>query len=163
MTVTIKHLYISPGDNYYGPYGDDSLEHPIAQRTSINVVAGKGIENDRYYGFDEDYHGQITFFDWAVYQQVRDEIVKDDLPPSNFRRNVLIEGIDLNTLIGKRFLLGGVEYIGSCECSPSHWMDEACGDGTHEFLRKRGGIRAGILKDGRLDCGIYDLEVLGDA
>ncbi len=57
MTVTIKHLYISPGDNYFGPYGDDTLDHPITQRTSIDLVAGKGIANDRYFGFDEGYHG----------------------------------------------------------------------------------------------------------
>ena len=162
MTVTIKHLYISPAHNYYGANEENTADHVMIERTSIDLKAGEGIESDFFLGADEDHHGQITFFDWEVFKTVRDEIVKGDLRPSNFQRNIFIEGIDLHTLIGKRFLLGRVEFIGSCEV-PSPWMDETCADGTHDALKERAGIRARIINDGRLDLGNYELEVLGNA
>jgi len=73
-----------------------------------------------------------------------------------------VEGVDLNELIGKRFSIGGIEFTGSCEAAPCFWMDEACAEGTHEFLKGRGGLRARILDDGELAVGEYELEILGD-
>ncbi len=162
MQVTLKHLYISDGHNYFGRYGKTSLGHLIEERETLEIVAGKGIKDDRFFDYEEDYKGQITFFDYAVYEKVRDEVVKGDLDPSKFRRNVIIDGVDLNSLIGKRFGLNGIEFTGSCECSPCFWMDEACAEGTLEFLVGKGGLRARILHDGELRSGVYELEVLGD-
>eukprot|EP00112_Aurelia_sp_Birch-Aquarium-sp1_P003708 Seg14167.1 transcript_id=Seg14167.1/GoldUCD/mRNA.D3Y31 product="GTP 3' 8-cyclase" protein_id=Seg14167.1/GoldUCD/D3Y31 len=123
------------GHNYYGRYGKGSKDFPIEEREQIEVVAGKGIVGDRFFDYKPDYKGQITFFQWEVYEAVRDEVVKGDLEPTKFRRNVMVEGIDLNELIGKRFTLGGIEFTGSCEAKPCFWMDEACAEGTHEFLK----------------------------
>lgn len=160
--VTIKHLFISPGHNYYGRYGMGSLDHAIEERSEIQLVAGKGVEDDRFYEYKEDYKGQITFFDWAVYERVRDEVVKGELAPSAFRRNVVLQGVDLNELIGKHFRIGEMEFTGSCECAPCFWMDEACAEGTHEFLKGRGGLRARILKGGCLSVGTAELEILAE-
>ena len=163
MDVTIKHLYISPARNYYGADEESTADHIMIERTSIDLKAGEGIDNDFFLGSEEAHHGQVTFFDWEVFKQVRDEIVKGELRPSNFQRNIFIEGVDLHTLIGKRFRLDGVEFIGSCETSASPWMDEKCADGIHDSLKNRAGIRASILNDGQLDQGGYKLDVLGDA
>lgn len=161
MNVTLKHIFISPGHNYYGRHGKGSLDHPIEEVASIRCVAGRGIEGDRFFDYKPDYKGQITLFDWAVYERVRDELVMGDLHPMAFRRNVVVHGVDLNTLIGQRFTLGGLELTGSCECAPCYWMDEACAPGTHEFLTGRGGLRARIVKGGELTLGECALEVLG--
>ena len=162
MQVRIKHLYISDGHNYFGRFGMKSLDNKIEERHSLELVSGKGIVGDRFFDHEEDYKGQITFFDWAVYQKVKIEVVKGDLDPSKFRRNVMLEGVDLNSLIGKRFSLNGIEFTGSCECSPCFWMDEACAEGTLDFLLGRGGLRARILNYGELKPGVYELEILGD-
>jgi len=162
MQVSIKYLYISHGHNYFGRYGMSSLSHEIEEREHLDLMAGKGIVGDRFFDYEEDYKGQITFFDWAVYERVKNEIVNGELDPSKFRRNVLMEGVDLNDLIGKRFSIGEIEFTGSCECSPCFWMDEACAEGTEEFLKGRGGLRARILDDGELRAEDYTLEVLGD-
>jgi len=162
MKVQIQHIFISPGHNYYGRYGKGSLDHEVVERGEVELVAGKGIVGDRFFDYKPDYKGQITFFDDAVYQKVKEEVVQGELSPSAFRRNVMVKGVDLNSLIGKRFSIGGVEFTGSCECSPCFWMDEACAPGTHEFLKDRGGLRARVLCDGNLTCAEYDLEVLGD-
>ncbi len=162
MQVTIKHLYISDGHNYFGRFGMKSLDHEIEERDRLELVSGKGILGDRFFDYEENYKGQITFFDWAVCEKVKAEVVKGDLDPSKFRRNVMLEGVDLNSLIGKRFSLNGIEFTGSCECSPCFWMDEACAEGTLDFLVGRGGLRARILDDGELKPGVHELEVLGD-
>mgnify|MGYP000347881284 FL=1 len=162
MKVTLENIYISPGHNYFGRYGKTSLGYEIIERDEIELVAGKGVVDDRFFDYLDDYKGQITFFDWDVYQKVKNEVVKGELDPSKFRRNVLLKGIDLNELIGKRFSIDGIELTGSCECSPCFWMDEACAEGTEEFLKGRGGLRARILKDGVLRLGSAELEILGD-
>ncbi|MGB2403345.1 MAG: MOSC domain-containing protein [Akkermansiaceae bacterium] len=162
MTVTLKHLFISPGHNYYGRHGKGAMDFPIEAVERIHCVAGRGIEGDRFFDYKPDYKGQITFFDWKVYEQVRDEVVKGELDPMAFRRNVILEGVDLNELIDKRFTLGGLELTGSCECSPCYWMDQACAPGTHEFLKGQGGLRARIVKGGELVMGECKLEIVGE-
>jgi MOSC domain-containing protein YiiM len=162
MTVSLKHLFISPGHNYYGRHGKGAMDFPIEEVERIQCVAGRGIEGDRFFDYQPDYKGQITFFDWAVYERVRDEIVKGELHPMAFRRNVVLEGVDLNELIDKRFTLDGLEFTGSCECSPCYWMDQACAPGTHEFLKGRGGLRARIVKGGDLVLGECELKITGE-
>ncbi len=162
MKVTIKSIYISPGHNYFGRYGKGSLDHRIEQRESIEIIAGKGIKGDRFFDYKPDYKGQITFFDWQVYQRVKSDIVSGDFEPSKFRRNVLLDGVELNELIGKRFTINGIEFSGSGECSPCFWMDEAVAEGTEDFLKGRGGLRARIHTDGELSLGEWELEELGD-
>ena len=163
MKVSLKHFYIAPDHNYFGRHDfGSSLDFPIVEKESIDCVAGSGIKDDRFFNFIEDYKGQISFFDWDVYERVRDEIVKGDLSPIAFRRNVVVKGIDLNSLIGKHFQIGDLEFTGSCECSPCYWMDEACAPGTHQFLKGHGGLRARIIKGGELALGDYEVKILGD-
>ena len=72
------------------------------------------------------------------------------LRPPLFRRNVLTTGVDLNTLIGQRFTLQGIEFEGVEECRPCYWMDEAIAPGAEDYLKGHGGLRARILNDGVL-------------
>ena len=70
--------------------------------------------------------------------------------PGVTRRNVITLGLDLNSLVGKRFVIQGIEFEGVCECSPCHWMNHAIGEGAERALHGRGGLRARILGDGLL-------------
>jgi MOSC domain-containing protein YiiM len=71
-------------------------------------------------------------------------------PSSVFRRNVITSGVDLNTLIGREFEIQGVRFLGTGECSPCHWQNEAFAPGAEYALQGRGGLRAKILSDGVL-------------
>lgn len=161
MQVTLKHLFISTGHNFYGRHGKGAMDYAIEEVDQIDCVAGLGIKGDRFFDYKPDYKGQITLFDWDVYERVRDEIVKGELHPLAFRRNVVMQGMDLNSLIDKSFTLGDLELTGSCECAPCYWMDQACAPGTHEFLKGQGGLRCRILKGGSLNVGGCDLDVTG--
>ena len=149
MEPAVKALYISSGHNYYGRHGKGSLDHETMAVDSIDCVAGKGIKGDRFFDYKEDYKGQITFFDTAVWKDVELQMGKE-IDPMSFRRNVLTEGCDLNQLIGKEFAIQGVTFYGMEECKPCYWMDEACGDGAEDQLKGRGGLRAKILTSGQL-------------
>lgn len=158
-SLKIHHLFTSPGHNYYGRHGKKSEGHDITGHESIELVAGKGIPGDRFYGWKDDYKGQITFIDLALIEDIRSHAGNPDLPASAFRRNVVISGIDLNSLIGRTFSIGGIRFEGTEECSPCYWMDEACGKpGTEEIMKGRGGLRCRILDDGILKTGPAELH-----
>ena len=150
--MKIKAIYISPGHDFVGRHGKARLEHGIQKVNTVECVAGQGLVGDRYFGHKEDFKGQITFFDWAIYEQIKKDFACPQLDPAAFRRNVLTAGTDLNTLIGQRFTLQGVEFEGSEECRPCYWMDEAAAPGVFEALKGFGGLRARILTSGRLSC-----------
>lgn len=148
--IRIKHLYISPGHNFFGHHGKPPSEHEIVELDEIHCLAGRGIEGDRFVDFKPDYKGQITFFASEIYEQLCVTLARTDRPPSVFRRNVITEGVNLNTLIGKSFEIQGVRFQGVSECTPCYWMDQAFAPGAEEALKGNGGLRAKILSDGVL-------------
>ena len=162
MRVDIRHIFISPGHDFVGRYGKGRENHGIQPCESITCTAGMGIEGDRYYGHKEDYKGQITFFSEDVAAALEAHLNISDLDRSAMRRNVLVAGVDLNSLIGKRFQLGELVLTGSEECAPCFWMNEAVGEGAHEWLRGKGGLRCRIEKSGVLGTGETELQILGD-
>ena len=148
MNVGIRHLYISPGHNYFGRHNQPAGENPILEVDRVHCLAGRGIEGDRFCDWKSNYKGQITFFEWEVYQNLGVQCGVTGVMPSVFRRNVVTEGIDLNALIGSEFEIQGVMFKGTEECRPCHWMDEAFHPGAEERLRGHGGLRAKILTNG---------------
>ncbi len=148
----IRHIYISPAHNYVGHHGKAPGTHSDLEVDQVECVAGKGLRGDRYFNHKPDYKGQITFFDWDHLVRMWDEL---KVPPqlrdaAATRRNVLVEGIDLNSLIGCEFTLQGIRFMGTEECRPCHWMNRAIHPEAEPWMRGRGGLRARILDDGIL-------------
>ena len=146
----IRHIFVSPGHNFRGHHGQPPGEHPIDEVDEVECVAGSGLTGDRYFDHQSDFKGQITFFSWDVFQVLCDRLDIHDQSPSVLRRNVFIEGLDLNALIGKEFSLQGIAFHGTEECTPCYWMDRAFGPGAEEALKGQGGLRARILTSGTL-------------
>lgn len=158
--VHIRHIFISPGHNFFGHYGGPAGTHPITEVAECRCVAGRGIEGDRFFDHKDNYKGQITFFAWDVFEQLKAAAKAPNAPPSAMRRNILIDGLDLTPLVGRVFELQGIRFEGAEECRPCAWMDEAVGPGAEAFLKGRGGLRARILTDGVLYVGPGELDVL---
>jgi MOSC domain-containing protein YiiM len=149
-TITIEHLFISPGHNFFGHHGKPPGENPMVEVEEMRCLAGRGIEGDRFLDYKPDYKGQITFFPAETYDELCVRFDVWDKSPSAFRRNVITRGVDLLTLIGREFTIQGVRFLGAAECSPCYWQDGAFAPGTEEALQRRGGLRAKILTDGVL-------------
>lgn len=154
VSARIRHIYISPSHNFRGHHGVPPGENPIVGKSEIRCVAGRGIEGDRYFDTEENFDGQITFFSCQIFERLCEAISSPDCKPSAMRRNVITDGVDLNTLIGREFEIQGVRFLGTEECHPCYWMDQAVGPGAKDFLRGNGGLRARILTDGilRVNC-----------
>ncbi|MDE3069046.1 MAG: molybdenum cofactor biosysynthesis protein [Verrucomicrobiota bacterium] len=148
--VKIRHLYLSPGHNYFGHHGLPSGRHPAVEVAQIECVAGHGVKGDRFFDFKQNYNGQITFFSQEIFDALCAVLNLSGKSPGAARRNVVIEGVDLNSLIGAEFDIQGVKFHGMAHCAPCHWMDEAFAPGAEHFLQNRGGLRAQILTDGTL-------------
>jgi MOSC domain-containing protein YiiM len=153
----IRHIFISSGHNFFGRYGQPAGTHDVADVARVKCRAGWGLEGDRFYGYRPGYKGQVTFFAWETHVAAQREFGVPRLPPSVYRRNVVVEGLDLNALIGRRFTLGGVEFEGTAEARPCHWMNSAVAPGAEEWLMGNGGLRAKVLTDGELIRGPVDL------
>jgi molybdopterin synthase catalytic subunit len=148
----LLEIWISEGNDFRGRHEKGRLDHGIRGVFEIECVAGMGLRGDRYFGYKPDFKGQVTFFDAAAVQAVREHFSVTDLSSSVFRRNLIVRGIDLGAWKGKRFRFQGIEFEASEECKPCYWMDEVVGPGAEEFLKGnfRGGLRARILTDGIL-------------
>ena len=149
--ISVEHLFISPGHNFYGRQGQTPGSHPLLRVQKIDCVAGRGIKGDRFFDYKPDYKGQITFFAAEVFDLICTELNLEGADPAALRRNVITRGPDLNQLIGTEFTLQGLQFLGIEECRPCSWMNIALRHpGAEQWLRGRGGLRAKILTDGPL-------------
>ena len=159
MKIIIDDIWISPGHDFKGRHGKGRRNHGMMRVEEVLCEAGRGLAGDRYHDEEPGAKTQVTFVDRKVVDEMCRTlgIVRPDY--SSLRRNVLVSGVDLNSLIGKTFAIDGVFFEGVEECKPCYWMDEAVAPGANAFLAGRGGLRCRILNGGILRCGENVLEL----
>ena len=162
MLIRLLSIWISEGHDFKGRHGMDRMNYQTKSCEKIKLVAGRGIEGDRFFDHKPDFKGQITFFSEEVARQLEEELGLPGVDRSAFRRNALVSGIDLNELVGRKFSIDNIVFSGSEECAPCYWMDEAIGPGAHEWLKGRGGLRCRILTGGQLSMGEKELSIGGE-
>lgn len=148
--MRVRHIYVSPGHNYFGRYGKPADTHTITEVAEVECVAGYGLRGDRFFGYRPDYKGQATFFAAEIFEAARKKFNVPELSPAAFRRNIITEGVDLNSLIGETFTLQGVTFLGMEECRPCFWMEQAIAPGAEDWMKGQGGLRARVLSTGWL-------------
>jgi len=148
--LEVEGIWISTGHDFRGRHGLGRLENGIEAVDEVECVAGRGLVGDRYFDFKEDFKGQVTFFSAEVLEELREKFGEVD--GAVVRRNIMVRGGDLEGLIGRKFMVQGVMFEGSEECSPCYWMNEAVGEGAEDFLKGkcRGGLRARIVLGGKI-------------
>jgi hypothetical protein len=136
--ITIQHIFISPGHNYFGRPKAGPGEHPTPDVDAVEARTGLGLVGDRYYAVP------------AQFGLAR-------LSPAIMRRNIVTQGVNLNQLLGHEFELDFgdhlIRFAGTKACSPCGWMDAAIAPGAWKFLKGRGGLRARVLSDGVIRKG----------
>ena len=159
--ITIHHIYISPGHNYFGRPKEGPGTHPTEDVAAVEVRANKGLVGDRYFGVAAHYNAQITFISAEIFDALLQAMGTEGLSPILTRRNIVISGVPLNQLIGQDFSIqsaeGVVRFAGVKQCSPCAWMDAVIAPGAQKFLRGRGGLRVRALSDGVLHRGTATL------
>ena len=115
---------------------------------SIEVIANQGIVNDRYFKEYNEKDLQITLIESENIDYVN-EISSSHIPYIDFRRNIITQGIKLNELVNKEFIIGEVKIKGHRLCDPCKYLQDKL---KHANLVKnlvnKGGLRCEILSDG---------------
>jgi MOSC domain-containing protein YiiM len=113
---------------------------------SVEVTA-EGLRGDRYYG-----RRNITLIEAEALEGMLSD-TGVELSAAESRRQVLTRGIRLNELAGKRFTVGEVECVGEEWCEPCAHLQRLTRPGVLEGLVHRGGLRADIVRGGRIAVG----------
>ncbi|HAZ94533.1 MAG TPA: sulfurase [Porticoccaceae bacterium] len=132
----------------------------VSGHQKVSVRAGKGIEGDRYFTNTgknrSNYKGQP---DWEI-TLIESEVIEafnhdtgNKFHESDFRRNLVTEGIRLNDLVGKTFNINGVSFYGVQLCEPCASLQKRLAVKILPDLIGKGGLRAQIRGVGLLNVG----------
>ena len=127
--------------------------------TNVEVIANKGIVNDRYFSENNDQDLQITLIE-SENIDYYNEISETKIPYINFRRNIITKGIQLNDLVGKKFLIGNIKVKGHRLCAPCRYLQELLKQkNLVKKLLNRGGLRCEILTDGTISVNDHIKQI----
>jgi MOSC domain-containing protein YiiM len=133
---------------------------PMRSFPTLELIEGRGIEGDRYlvghetgfYSHKPDEGRQITLFEMETLEALRrDHGV--ELFPGEHRRNVTVEGVPLNHLVGRRFRLGETIVEATRLSTPCRHIEEILGKAVFDPLINRSGLNCKIIVGGTLRVG----------
>ena len=131
----------------------NNYNQQINEVNSIDVLANQGVIGDRHFKEFNDPYNQLSLIES---ENIDDYNIKYGLniPYLDFRRNIVTKGIQLNNLVGKKFLVGNVEVEGIDLCRPCRHLTEVLEQDNilKEFLR-RGGLRCQVLSSSSIKVG----------
>jgi|TARA_B110000503_G_scaffold81201_1_gene124237 MOSC domain-containing protein YiiM len=145
----VKGIYIAP-----------KMGANVSGHQKVSVRAGKGIEGDRYFSNTgknrSNYKGQP---DWEI-TLIESEVIEafnqdtgNKFHESDFRRNIVTEGVRLNDLVGKTFNINGVSFFGVQLCEPCASLQKRLAVKILPDMIGKGGLRAQIRGVGLLNVG----------
>ncbi|MFO1339844.1 MAG: hypothetical protein U1F53_16725 [Burkholderiaceae bacterium] len=145
--ATVEQIFTAPASG-----------QPQAAPACVTLIAGAGIEGDRYCGRHDEPGQNITLVEAEELEAFFAEQGRaPDL--SLAHRNLVVRGVRLNALVGREFRVGEVRLRGVELCEPCLGLGHALaqGDWTPAAVVKRllhrGGLRADVLSDGRIERG----------
>ncbi|MFK0007966.1 MOSC domain-containing protein [Paenarthrobacter sp. NPDC090520] len=155
--VDVLHLLISPAHAYFGRAREGAADVPTADAATAELVAGKGIVGDRFFGKAAHMDAAVTVFAVEALEAIAAELDASPFDPLLTRRNVVIRGAELAPLLGQEFVLesGGdsVRLKAGRPAHPCAWMDQMLAPGAHKAMRGRGGVRCQVISGGLLHRG----------
>ena len=120
---------------------------------SIEVIKNKGVVGDRHFKEFNDPYCQLSLIESESIDYYNSKYGLN-ISYLDFRRNIVTKGIQLNNLVGKKFLVGNAKVEGIDLCRPCRHLTEIlCHDNIlKEFLRK-GGLRCQVLSSSKIKIG----------
>ncbi|MCP8689474.1 MOSC domain-containing protein [Marinobacterium sedimentorum] len=129
-----------------------SREEPMQSVTEARVQLGQGLLGDRFSG-RLDSKRQITLFQAEHVAVLASLLHRESLDPALLRRNLLVRGISLHALSGRRFRIGEVVLEGAGQCHPCSRMEAVLGPGGFNAMRGIGGLCVRIIEGGNIRVG----------
>ena len=114
---------------------------------------GKGIVNDRYYENFKEKKEQVTLINLEDIDNFNKQI-KQNIDAKDFRRNIIVSGINLNELIDKKIKVNEIILKIHEICQPCKFLQDRLKiPGLVKMLVNKSGVRAEILSSGSLSVG----------
>ncbi|HXX77932.1 MAG TPA: hypothetical protein VEI53_05545 [Ktedonobacteraceae bacterium] len=135
---------------------------PLASLPAAHLVPNRGIEGDRYYYHAGSFStGDIPAYDVSIIEEdMYQELVQESLRTGNvkaLRRNIIVSGCSLASLIGHPFQIGTTLLRGIMPRRLKHLPPEQV-----VAMRLHTGIGAQVLSEGTICLGdeLYTVEAL---
>ena len=125
------------------------------------ATAGGGLAGDRYPG-GSGKRG-VTLIQAEHLPAIAALSGRDTVAPAWLRRNVVVAGLPLVALKGRRFRIGDVLLEGTGECDPCSNMERVLGPGGFNAMRGHGGLCARIVDGGTFAVGDLVVPVAHEA
>lgn len=155
--VEILHLLVSPAHAYFGRAREGAADVPTTDAGQVELVAGKGIVGDRFFGKAAHMDAAVTLIAVEALESMAAELGVAPFDPLLTRRNVVLRGAQLAPLLGGEFTLETrgelVRFRAGRPAHPCAWMDQMLAPGAHAAMRGRGGVRCQPLSNGILHRG----------
>ena len=128
---------------------------PARSIDATEALAGIGLRDDRLgkRGEAELSTRQVTLIQAEHLPVIAQLARSTSVDPVRLRRNLVVSGINLIALRGRRIRVGDalLEIVGPCQ--PCSRMEEAIGEGGYAAMRGHGGMTARILQGGAIRVG----------
>ena len=125
---------------------------PLVAVDAVEAIADVGLEGDHYAGRPGS-DRQVTLFQYEHLDVIASFMKRSSIQPDLLRRNIAVRGINLLSLVGRRFRVGGAVLEGAGPCRPCSRMEENLGHGAWNAMRGHGGITARVVQSGSIRVG----------
>jgi MOSC domain-containing protein YiiM len=125
---------------------------PVVEATQALLEPGRGLLGDRWRGSASGAR-QVTIIAAEHLRAIAGFLGLAEVAPARLRRNLVVEGVNLLALKGRRVRIGGALLEFSGECHPCSRMEEEFGPGGYNAVRGHGGITARVIEGGRIATG----------
>jgi MOSC domain-containing protein YiiM len=112
----------------------------------------EGLIGDHYAG-RTDGARQVTLIASEHLTAIAAYLGREAILPEQMRRNIVVSGLNLLALKGRRFRLGEALLEATGECHPCSRMEETLGSGGYNAVRGHGGITARVVAGGVVRVG----------
>jgi MOSC domain-containing protein YiiM len=143
----IAALYPGPVPGSVEQINVAAAKHELPAAVDAVEVTAEGVVGDRY----GNSHNLTLIEAEALEGLLADTGI--ELSAAAVRRQVLTRGVRLNDLVGRRFTVGEVEVVGQELCEPCNHLQSLTHPGVLRGLVHRGGLRADIVRPGRIAVG----------
>jgi hypothetical protein len=148
----LLHIHVAPAASY-----------EMEELAAANVVAGRGIEGDRYFLGTGTYSALPAVRDVTLIEiEVLEALARNDPPlqdgpillsPGDHRRNLTVRGVPLAHLVGARFKVGEVVLKGGRLNFPCKYLEQLLGQPVYLPLYNRSGLNCSVEVGGTIRPG----------
>ena len=136
-----------------------SPSSPMEPQPRARAVPGRGLEGDRYFDGRGTFSPDPRKPDFELTQIERHHVEAFAAASGllftthHARRNLVVEGVSLNELVGREFFVGPVRIRGVRLCEPCNYLAQTTYPEVLRGLVHKGGLRAQILAEGIIQVG----------